>query len=579
VTIKGSGFTGVTDVEFSHAPASFTVINDTTIEAVAPPSGANIPTVVDVQALVPGVGVSVISNADKYSYSEPDPSVTAVTPSTGYAGTPVVITGTGFCSIANPVTSVSFGGQDSQVFHVLDDSHITADASYGNRVPVTRLGGTVPVQVVQFNGTIASTVPFTYLPAPDVTGLSPSSGPEAGGTTVDIHGVHFTGATSVSFDTIPAASFTVNSDTDITAVTASALLNSGPESGSESVNVYVTGPGLYNDTNGIETAATYTYNPAPPRIDIIDPPTGATEGGNTVQITGAGFAGPHNEPHVVSAVSFGGVPATSFKVIDDSHLSAVVPPHAHGSVDVTATSAIGTSATSVWDLYDFGPAPTVTHLSPAAGVPGGGNIVVITGTGFLPGTSVMFGSTRARSVTYITTRRPPNYYDPDHLKVVVPPGGQGQVDVHVTNSNGSSPLSSLDTYWYAPALAPHNVPTWLAAAPGRSGAAATATSLLHNGGLTLGLHPAGPGTAAVNWYAHPGHGHPASEASASKGILVAAGRQRFAGRAAGLIKIRLTAAGKRLLSAGKALPITSTATFTPRNGTSISATKHVVLKP
>ena len=36
-------------------------------------------------------------------------------------------------------------------------------------------------------------------PAPTVTGVSPSSGPMAGGAYVTINGANFTGATSVSF--------------------------------------------------------------------------------------------------------------------------------------------------------------------------------------------------------------------------------------------------------------------------------------------------------------------------------------------------------------------------------------------
>ncbi len=53
-----------------------------------------------------------------------------------------------------------------------------------------------------------------------VTGVSPDSGPTAGGQTVTITGTHFTGASRVMFDhQLPAASFTVDSPTQITAVT------------------------------------------------------------------------------------------------------------------------------------------------------------------------------------------------------------------------------------------------------------------------------------------------------------------------------------------------------------------------
>ena len=53
--------------------------------------------------------------------------------------------------------------------------------------------------------------------APTVTGISPTSGPAAGGTLVTITGTGFTGATAVDFGTNPATDLTVVNDTTITA--------------------------------------------------------------------------------------------------------------------------------------------------------------------------------------------------------------------------------------------------------------------------------------------------------------------------------------------------------------------------
>lgn len=55
--------------------------------------------------------------------------------------------------------------------------------------------------------------------APTITVVAPNSGVGDGGTTVMITGTHFTGTTSVTFGSTPAASFIVNSDTSITAIT------------------------------------------------------------------------------------------------------------------------------------------------------------------------------------------------------------------------------------------------------------------------------------------------------------------------------------------------------------------------
>jgi hypothetical protein len=54
---------------------------------------------------------------------------------------------------------------------------------------------------------------------PTVASLSPTSGSTSGGTSVTLTGTGFAGATKVLFGTTPAASFTINGSTSITAVT------------------------------------------------------------------------------------------------------------------------------------------------------------------------------------------------------------------------------------------------------------------------------------------------------------------------------------------------------------------------
>jgi hypothetical protein len=55
-------------------------------------------------------------------------------------------------------------------------------------------------------------------PAPTVIGLGTTSGPTTGGTSVTISGADLENATGVSFGSVPAASYTVNSESQITAV-------------------------------------------------------------------------------------------------------------------------------------------------------------------------------------------------------------------------------------------------------------------------------------------------------------------------------------------------------------------------
>ena len=65
-------------------------------------------------------------------------------------------------------------------------------------------------------GNVTSTGGYTYAAPPTIGTVTPSSGPNSGGTSVTISGSSFTGATVVTFGGVAATSFTVNSATQIT---------------------------------------------------------------------------------------------------------------------------------------------------------------------------------------------------------------------------------------------------------------------------------------------------------------------------------------------------------------------------
>lgn len=98
-----------------------------------------------------------------------------------------------------------------------------------------------------------------------VTGVSPGSGPVPGGTSVMITGSGFTGTTAVNFGATAASSFTVNSDTSITA-TAPAATAAGP------VDVTVTTPSGTSATSSADQF-TYTYPFAGYQAPVDNPPT------------------------------------------------------------------------------------------------------------------------------------------------------------------------------------------------------------------------------------------------------------------------------------------------------------------
>jgi hypothetical protein len=155
---------------------------------------------------------------------------------------------------------------------------------------------------------------------PQVTKLSPKSGPAVGGTAVTIAGTGFTGATSVSFGATAAASFTVDSGSSIVAVAPAGIAGS--------VEVSVTGPG---GTSATSSAAVYKYKS--PTVTAVTPSSGPIAGGTSVTISGSGFA-----LGAATTFKFAASVAASVNCVSTSSCTVIVPSRAKaGVVDVKAT--------------------------------------------------------------------------------------------------------------------------------------------------------------------------------------------------------------------------------------------------
>ena len=391
VVISGSGFTGVTAVRFgSTAAASYTFVSDTQINAVTPPGAVGSARVIVVTSA--GSSTQLVN----FTYvAVPVPVLSSIAPVSGPlgGGTVVTLTGTGLGNAG----AVHFGA-GSASFTPVSDTQITAVA------PPGASPGDVGVNVTTPGGT-SNNVTFTYVAPPLVTQISPNQGSGVGGNTVTITGVNLAGATDVRFGSVPAASFTVVSPTQITAVAPS--LPPGP------VTVQVTTVG------GTSGTGFYYYAVSPPGLLSLTPDQGPTTGGNTVVITGTALAS-------VTAVRFGTATA-SFTVLSDTRISAVAPAGTR-TADVTVTSPGGTSNPLPYTRLA---APALTALSPANGPASGGTTLTITGSGLSSTTSVHFGAVAAGYTVLSDTQ----------LIAVAPPGS-GTVGVTVTTLGGTSgPLS------------------------------------------------------------------------------------------------------------------------------------------
>jgi hypothetical protein len=330
VTLTGTNLTTTNKVSIGDTTTGFNVLSDTAL-SVYIPAGEAAETVTIVVSTIGGT--SARTTADRYTYlaPPPPPTVTGVSPNTGTAagGDTVTITGTGFTN----VVWVSFGGYAAQSFAINSDTSITAVT------PAPYYDGTVDVTVQTLASGWSTTTPadqFTYADsAPTVTSVAPNTGTAAGGDTVTITGTGFTNATDVAFGAF-SASFTVNSDTSITATTPAA-------SSDGTVDVTVTDVG---GTSATSTADQFTYADSAPTVTSVAPNTGTAAGGDTVTITGTGFT-------TASNVSIGGVTAASFTVNSDGSITAATPAGTVGTVDVTVTAAGGTSATTTADQFTY----------------------------------------------------------------------------------------------------------------------------------------------------------------------------------------------------------------------------------
>ncbi|HVU95342.1 MAG TPA: T9SS type A sorting domain-containing protein [Puia sp.] len=302
VQIHGSHLTGVTAVRFGAVNAtSFTINYDSMITAVVGGGASGYvsvwsPNGVDSQAGFTYFPTILPARVDSFS------------PKSGGPGAVILLYGVRL----NTATAVRFGGVPAASFTILSDTVIRAVVGYGNTGAVTVIspGGNLGV------------FGFLYLPPPGAIKISYFSPQMAKtGDLVQIHGVSFNGVNAVRFGGVAAQTFTVGSDTLITAQVAAGA----------SGQVWISGP------QGMDSLAGFVYqdtSTAPRVYTVLHSYAPASGGrGTTVMLHGAGLTW-------VNSVSFGGVAAKSFSVLSDTLLSATVGNGASGLVYVRGSHGL-----------------------------------------------------------------------------------------------------------------------------------------------------------------------------------------------------------------------------------------------
>ena len=506
VKVTGTGFASGATVDFGTVAATDVEVTSSTSLTATSPAGTGTVNV----TVTTGAGSSTSSAGDQFTYAFALPTVTGINPLSGAVtgGTVVTVTGTGFASDA----TVDFGTVAATAVNVLSSTSLTATSPPGTE--------TVVVTVTTSGGTSASSADdqFTYLPAPTVSSVSPASGPVTGGTSVTVSGTGFASGATVDFGTVAATAVDVLSSTSLTATSPA---------GTEAVDVKVTTGG---GTSSASAADQFTYLAAP-TVSSVSPASGPVTGGTSVTVSGTGFASG-------ATVDFGTAAASEVDVASPTSLTATSPAGT-GTVDLKVTTGGGTSAASNADQFSYtgGPgAPTVTKVSPDNGAAAGGTSVTITGTGFVSGATVDFGSAAATEV---------NVASPTSLTATSPPGG-GAVAVTVSTSGGSSTstISSADQFVY----------TGVQISVVASGAGATVPS------STMGVPEAQANISALSVAVNPVSGDEAVLDRAKASVYLIAGKDEPSEY--GLNDGQALTAGDAYLVAGK----TTLATTLPASG-------------
>jgi hypothetical protein len=268
----------------------------------------------------------------------------------GSGGTTITIRGAGFIG----VSKVSFGGMAATHLTIDSDTQLTVETP---KAP----GEEVAIKVEAWGGDATAAGLYTY--NPEITGISPSSGPMGGGATVTVKGRALATDETFVFGETPATGLTCSSSGEsCTMIT--------PANPPGSVTVQAQTPWGYG-YSPITSATTYKYDS--PAITSFTPSVGPTTGGLFIQLYGLSLE------NGKTTVSFGGANATGVDCPQPTYCYMYSPAHAAGTVSVTVT-VNGITSPPATGKFTFEVFPTITAINPNPAA--AGTAVAVTGTGF-----------------------------------------------------------------------------------------------------------------------------------------------------------------------------------------------------
>lgn len=414
-TITGAGFLTGCTVDFGGSAATSVVRNSATSITCNTPAHAA------------GAVTVTVSNTDGQTGAKSNgytfvaaPTVTSVSANSGpvAGGISVTVNGTLF---STSITGVTFGG-------IAATSVVRVSATQITCVVPAHSAGAVNVVVTNSDGQTGTlTSGFTYNTAPSVSSVNPSSAPAAGAISTTITGSGFTSN---------ASSVTIGGNllTSVLRPNGTTITGSVPAHAAGTVDVIVSNSDAQTGTG----TGLFTYIAAP-TITSLNVVSGSTTGATAVSITGTGFS------TSITSVKFGGTAATSVTRVSSTLITCLTPAHVAGTVSVVVTNSVFSQTATASNAYTFVdnvPSPALTALSVSTASVTGGVTNILTGSNFLTGAAVTFGSTPASAVSVLSATS---------IRCTVPAGSPGTVSVKVTNPDAQvGTLSDAFTYILSP---------------------------------------------------------------------------------------------------------------------------------
>ena len=427
LTLTGTGFVAGATVNFGSNPA-ITPSSVTSTQIVATIPAADIATAGTVNVTVTNPAGGGTSNAQTFTINNPAPTATSLSPTSATAGGAaftLTVNGTSFLS----TSVVKFNGAAKSTTFV-STTQVTAAITAAD----IATAGTASVTVTNpapGGGTSASlSFTITAASAPALTSVTPATATVGGaGFTLTLTGTGFVAGATVNFGTDPTITPSSFTSTQIVATIPAADITTAG-----TVNVTVTNPA----GGGTSNAQTFTINnPVPMATSLF--PNSATAGGAafTLTVNGSAFVS-------TSVVKFNGAAKTTTFVSATQLTAAItaadIATAGTATVNVTNPAPGGGTSGNLSFTINAAAGPTLTSLAPASVTAGGAAFTLtLTGTGFVAGATVNFGTNPAITPSSVTSTQ---------IVATIPAADittPGTVNVTVTNPAGGG-TSNAQTF-------------------------------------------------------------------------------------------------------------------------------------